>query len=500
MGVIARQSSKRTIVSFAGVFIGALSTLFIYPLDTEIYGLALFLFSAANLLMIAMGMGSHGLVIKYFPIFKKEGIPGFVSLMLAISSATILLTTFLLWLLKQPLAKSLEWLHFDVGMIAQYSDIIYWLAVCMVFIYLLNYHASNYRRIVIPTIIIELTYKVILPVLVLLSVGGWLTQSRFTIVYAGYFAMVLLGIIAYLIHIKGLKLEAFKWAAVRLSLKREMVSYMFYSGLNQAGATIVARIDTIMVATLISLNETGIYGILLFMANVIDIPVRSINQIAGPVLSESLAHNDRQNVLSVYRKSSVNALVAGLYLFILIWALLPDIIAVMPEGEPIYAYQQVFLFLGLGKLVDMAFSTNTHILIYSRYYRYNLLFVLMLGITNLLLNYYLIDAFGAVGAAMATAISLALYNLVKLIFIQYTLRYWPFSLNTLRLVALGIISFFTSILLPSFFMSWIDLLVKGLLITAFYYGLIRLFRIRTELVTEAERLVVQAWKKVRFSK
>ena len=59
MGIIARQSSKKTLVSFIGVFIGAISVLFIYPNDKEIYGLALFLFSMSNLLMVVLSVGQH---------------------------------------------------------------------------------------------------------------------------------------------------------------------------------------------------------------------------------------------------------------------------------------------------------------------------------------------------------------------------------------------------------------------------------------------------------
>ena len=487
MGVIARQSSKRTIVSFSGVIIGAISTLFIYPLDTETYGLALFLYSSANLLMILMGMGSHGLIIKYFPVFRKEGISGFVPLMFAITGMAVVITSVLLLMFKGPIGRLLDWMQFDVAMIGRYSLPIYGIAVLMAFIYLLNYHASNYRRIVIPTILVELSYKVILPLLVLLAVVGWLNPTRFNLVYVGYFVLVLVAMAIYVSGLKGLTFERIRFSGLKPGLRKEMLTYMLFSGLNQVGATIVARIDTIMVATLISLSDTGIYGILLFMTNVIEIPVRSINQIAGPVLADSMANDDRENVQSVYQKSSVNALVAGLFLFVLIWGILPNIFQIMPDNAPIIAYQNVFLFLGLGKLIDMAFSTNTHIIIYSKYYRYNLLFVLLLGIVNLVLNYFFIRSYGAIGAALATAVSLALYNLVKLVFIHFTLRYWPFTLQTVKLLSIGIIVFFAGMFLPDFFMNWVDLFVKGILITLLFYGLIKIFRLQAEVIRETEK-------------
>ena len=49
MGIIKRQGGKHAILQYLGVGIGAISTLFIYPLNAELYGFAQFLIATAFL-------------------------------------------------------------------------------------------------------------------------------------------------------------------------------------------------------------------------------------------------------------------------------------------------------------------------------------------------------------------------------------------------------------------------------------------------------------------
>jgi O-antigen/teichoic acid export membrane protein len=486
MGIIARQSSKKTIISFVGVLIGAISILFIYPNDKETYGLALFLFSMSNLLMIIISLGSHGLIIKYYPVFEKMKRAGFISLILMVVIFCVLLMSGLLYLLKPFFYKLLELLDFRLEQIKDNATAIYLLTILLVFIQIILNQASNFKRIVIPSILFELSYKIALPILILLVFLGRMNKDEFIIYYIIFFALVLLSLIFYLKSIGGLKFEKPAIGKLSKGLRKEMLVYMLFSGLNQIGANIVARIDTIMVATLISLTDTGIYGILLFMANVIDIPVRSINQIAGPVISSSMEHGDRENVSDVYKKSSINALITGLFIFLVMWAVLNNILQLMPKNEELLGYTNVFLFLGFGKLFDMTFSTNTHIIIYSKYYKYNLFFVLFLGGINLVLNYLLIQKYGMVGAAMATAISLVLYNVIKLFFIRIKLKYWPFTIETVKLLLVGMICFVFIYFLPDLMLNWIDLIIKGGIITLVYIALIKILKVNADIIVLLE--------------
>jgi O-antigen/teichoic acid export membrane protein len=51
------------------------------------------------------------------------------------------------------------------------------------------------------------------------------------------------------------------------------------------GSGIVSRIDIFMISAFSGLSYTGIYSIAFFMANIIEIPSRSLNSISMPLTS-----------------------------------------------------------------------------------------------------------------------------------------------------------------------------------------------------------------------
>ena len=72
MGVIKRQGIKQSLVNYLAVVIGAISTIFIYPLDTETLGLARFIIDGSMFLAPFLMLGLNGVTIRFFPYFKDE--------------------------------------------------------------------------------------------------------------------------------------------------------------------------------------------------------------------------------------------------------------------------------------------------------------------------------------------------------------------------------------------------------------------------------------------
>ena len=87
MGIIQRQVFKSSIISYIGVAIGILSTVFIYPDALEIIGLFRALFDASVLISIVVMMGSSVSAVRYFPKYenKETGHGGLLSWLLLVS-------------------------------------------------------------------------------------------------------------------------------------------------------------------------------------------------------------------------------------------------------------------------------------------------------------------------------------------------------------------------------------------------------------------------------
>jgi O-antigen/teichoic acid export membrane protein len=201
------------------------------------------------------------------------------------------------------------------------------------------------------------------------------------------------------------------------------------------------------------------------MANTINIPYNSVTSIANPIISESIEDNNINHVEEIYKKSSTNLFLVGSYLYIIMIFCLPSLFQLSTRPDSFQGGLLIFIFLGAGKVFDLITSVNSAIIGFSKYYKYNLIFILLLGISNIFLNYFLIGKYGVIGAAAATMIALALFNIMKLLFIYIKFKIHPFSTSSLKIITL-----FGSIYFLLYFIDfqanpYYTILINGLVIT-----------------------------------
>jgi O-antigen/teichoic acid export membrane protein len=104
-----------------------------------------------------------------------------------------------------------------------------------------------------------------------------------------------------------------------------------------------------------------------------------------------------------------------------------EIFEIIPNGERYKSGKIVILLLGLAKLFDMLTSINEYIIAYSKHFRYNLYFLLVLAVVNVVANLTLIPQFELAGAALATLLSVVLFNIFKTYFVYAKFKIHPFQ-------------------------------------------------------------------------
>jgi O-antigen/teichoic acid export membrane protein len=109
----------------------------------------------------------------------------------------------------------------------------------------------------------------------------------------------------------------------------------------------------------------------------------------------------------------------------------------------------------------MATGINGAIIVNSKYYRYDLYTTVLLVFVTITTNYLLIPKYGIDGAAMATAISVLLYNLIRLVLIKVKMNMHPFSLQTIYTVLLLFAMYFLLDLLPNTSYTFADIIWKS---------------------------------------
>ena len=72
-------------------------------------------------------------------------------------------------------------------------------------------------------------------------------------------------------------------------------------------------------------------------------------------------------------------------------------------------------YIGLAQLFNISTGVNGAIITNTKYYRFDLYTSVLLAIITVIANLLLIPRFGIDGAAMATAISIFLFNLTRLL-------------------------------------------------------------------------------------
>jgi O-antigen/teichoic acid export membrane protein len=100
----------------------------------------------------------------------------------------------------------------------------------------------------------------------------------------------------------------------------------------------------------------------------------------------------------------------------------------------------VFLFLMIGRLMDMYFGLNGAIFSTSKKYKFDLLFTILLIGTVYGLNLVLIPIWGISGAAISTAFALIIYNVGRVVFVWRIYKMHPFTINQFKMIGLAILT------------------------------------------------------------
>jgi O-antigen/teichoic acid export membrane protein len=240
----------------------------------------------------------------------------------------------------------------------------------------------------------------------------------------------------------------------------------------------ISSIDKVIVNDKLGLAAAGVFSIATYFGSMIQIPARSIIRITASVISESWKRNDLENIRNIYRQSSLNQLIIGLFLLIGLWVNIDSLLALMPAEYSIAKY--VILFMGIGYLIDLATGANGAIIGTSVYYRYDTLFMVLLVVFTFVSNLWLIPIYGIVGSGIASCLTYLLFNTLRLVFIQIKFNMQPYSVAFLKVLGVGVVSYAVAISLPTTGMHYIDIVLRGTVVTTIYGVLIVSFNISPE--------------------
>src|SRR5699024_9053187 len=149
-------------------------------------------------------------------------------------------------------------------------------------------------------------------------------------------------------------------------------------------------------------------------------------------------------------KTSLTLFFLGAVLFSCILVGFPYLRNFIKNGEQLRQAEPVVWILGFAMVFDLATGFNGHIISLSYHYRFNLVLILFLAITTIVLNYLFLTKtdLGIIGIAMATGISLTLFNLIKIYFNYLKFKVFPLTIEMMYVFIICTLATTVAIILP----------------------------------------------------
>ncbi|WP_338358041.1 lipopolysaccharide biosynthesis protein [Yeosuana marina] len=469
MGLVISQSIKNTLTTYLGFGIGAINVLFLFTnfISDTYFGLITFMLSTANIMMPLMAFGTNNTIIKFYSIFKtRQSQNSFLTLMLFLPLVVIIPVGFIghvafdtisTWLAqKNPIIKDYVWLIYFSAITFAYFEVFYaWSRVQFQSV-LGNFMKEVFHRLCTTILLFALYFEFIN-----------VEELIYGIVGIYFLRMLIMAIYAFSLRQPIIKFKKFK----------SLVKVLKYTSLIiVAGsvANLILEIDKFMLGYYVDIEKVAYYGVAIYIASVIGVPLRSLHQIISPVTAKLLNERNKVELKSLYQKSSLNLFIISGFIFLLIILNINELYLLIPEKFS--GGLLIVILIGVAKVGDNLLGNNNAILFNSDYYRMVLLLGVFLVIITVVLNMIFIPLFGINGSAMATFIAILIYNIAKILFVKYAFNMMPFTIATLKTLSLIVVCVVIFYFWEFQFHPIINIGLKSILVCVFYGYMVYAFK------------------------
>lgn len=428
LGIVQRQSFYSSLVSYVGYGIGAINALFLYTqyLEIEQKGLIDFI-QVIVLTYISIGnIGVFEAVNKYLPYFRAYEKPksnDLIAKTLIYGGLALIVTLVVSYLFKGPLLGMFE----KSPLVPKYAHL---LPIFIIGYFVYNLALSfnvGYQNIVSATSVREIYVRLYNTMLIMLYILKVINFDTLIFLLSFQFwtaAFILL----YLLYKKKVLYFTLKDSKVFTRMKGKMFNYLSFFWLASLFNALNSVVDKLTLSNLKGMEEVAFFTVAEYLITILLVPQKSITTSMTPIISNSWRINDKLNLKSMYVKGANNMTWAGGLIYIILLINLNDIFSLFPERYSVG--KNVFIVLGLARMIDFITSVNSQIMMYSkRYFKVELFFGMLLTSMLIPVTYYLVSIMGILGSALAQLICFALANFARLFYLKWKEGFSPFEGN-----------------------------------------------------------------------
>lgn len=209
--------------------------------------------------------------------------------------------------------------------------------------------------------------------------------------------------------------------------------------------------ETLVLGALSTSSQVGIYVVALKATSFIKVFLSALDVIFAPMIANLYARGEHTEMDRLFKTVTRWAFTASMPIFSLLFVFSEEVTQIF--GADFVAGAPLLRVLAVSQMIFIITGPSGWLLTMTGHPRYNLLNMLLTLATALGLDFMLIPQYGAMGAAIAGAISIMLVNTLRLIEVYVLLRLQPYTLNYLKPLLAGIMS--------SLIVFWIDLSVMA---------------------------------------
>jgi len=229
---------------------------------------------------------------------------------------------------------------------------------------------------------------------------------------------------------------------------------------------------TLVLGTQAPSEQVGIYYVGLRVAVLLSLFLTAFSTIFAPIMAELHARHERERLGSLLKTVTRWGFSLCLPVFLLLFLFSEE---VMRLFGPEFASGAVILqILALSQLFNVATGSVGWLLTMSGHPRFNLLNALLIFGLSLTLALLLIPRYGVLGAAIGSAASVSLVNLLRLVEVYALLGIHPYSLSYLKPVVAGFLSAVTMIGLGLLLSDWspVGRVILSVFVLVLTYGMV----------------------------
>ncbi len=466
MGILIRQSVRSTLFIYLGAVIGFVNTTLLYPrflTESEI-GVLNLLVSYAFIFGFFGTFGFTRAINKFFPFFRDKGQNHNGFLFLTIMVGLLGFVVFYLfyipfgdWLFLRNLDKS--------PLFTKYLFLIVPLTFIHIYWNLLDAYNMMLYRTIFGISLKEFWQRIIFSIgliFVILDVIGF---NGYVYIYFAGFCITFLLLIVHIAYHKDFNMMP-NFRFYTKPLLRKMFSWSAYGFMTGLGSFAALKIDTVMINEFIDDAATGIYVTVFNFTVLILMPNRGMSRIAGTIVSDAFKASDYDKVEDMYKRTCLTQTIMAVFLFLGLATNIDNIFKMLPDSY-IAAYW-VIIIIGLANVLRMASGISENIIALSNYYRIQTLFMFFYLVSIVVLNYLLIPAYGLNGAAVASALAILIYFFIRYFFLLSKFGFQPYDYKYLVIATIAGGVYYLVSLLPDIEPFYLDIVVKGAVMTLLF--------------------------------